>query len=65
MAYSQSIGVRTYAFPDLKALLAKASPARSGDDLAGISAQSDEERMAARLCLADLPLTMPWRSAVR
>jgi ethanolamine ammonia-lyase large subunit len=58
MPYTQSIGVRTYTFPDLKALLARASPARSGDDLAGISAQSDEERMAARLCLADLPLTV-------
>jgi ethanolamine ammonia-lyase large subunit len=58
MPYIQSIGVRTYMFPDLKALMAKASPARSGDDLAGVSAQSDEERMAARLCLADLPLTV-------
>jgi ethanolamine ammonia-lyase large subunit len=58
MPYKQSIGVRTYAFPDLKALLAKASPARSGDDLAGVAAQSDEERMAARLCLADLPLAV-------
>jgi len=58
MPHTQSIGVRTYTFPDLKALMAKASPARSGDDLAGVSAQSDEERMAARLCLADLPLTV-------
>ena len=58
MPYTQSIGVRTYTFPDLKALLAKASPARSGDDLAGVSAQSDAERMAARLCLADLPLSV-------
>ena len=57
MPHTQSIGVRTYTFPDLKALMAKASPARSGDDLAGVSARSDEERMAARLCLADLPLT--------
>ena len=58
MPHTQSIGVRTYTFPDLKTLMARASPARSGDDLAGISAQSDEERMAARLCLADLPLTV-------
>ena len=58
MGYSQSIGCRGYAFDDLKDLLAKASPARSGDRLAGICAESDEERMAARLCLAELPLTV-------
>jgi len=62
--YKQPIGVRTYAFPDLKALLAKASPARSGDDLAGVAAESDEERMAARLCLADLPLTVFLQQAL-
>jgi ethanolamine ammonia-lyase large subunit len=42
---------------DLKTLLAKASPARSGDELAGIAAASAEERLAARLALAELPLT--------
>ena len=36
--------------------MAKASPARSGDDLAGISAHSMEERVAAKMCLADVPL---------
>jgi ethanolamine ammonia-lyase large subunit len=56
MRYSHSIGCRSYTFADLKDLLAKASPARSGDQLAGIAAGSDEERMAARFCLADLPL---------
>src|SRR3984957_18456262 len=40
----------------LKALLAKASPARSGDELAGIAAQSAEERVAAQMVLADTPL---------
>ena len=45
-----------HAFVDLKALLAKASPLRSGDQLAGIAAHSDEERVAARQCLADVPL---------
>ena len=45
-----------HAFVDLKALLAKASPLRSGDQLAGIAAHSDEQRVAARLCLADVPL---------
>ena len=36
--------------------MAKASPARSGDDLAGVSARSMEERIAAKMCLADVPL---------
>jgi ethanolamine ammonia-lyase large subunit len=45
-----------YAFPDLKDLLAKASPPRSGDRLAGIAAQSAAERVAAQMTLADLPL---------
>jgi len=48
-------GVR-YAFPDLRTLLAKASPARSGDRLAGLAADSDAERVAARMALADVPL---------
>ena len=45
-----------YAFPDLRDLLAKASPSRSGDRLAGIAAQSAAERVAAQMALADLPL---------
>lgn len=56
MAYSYSIGANRHGFADLRALLAKASPLRSGDVLAGLAAASAEERMAARLCLADLPL---------
>jgi len=55
-AYAHTIGSRTYRFDDLKILLAKASPARSGDYLAGIAAASDEERMAARFALAEQPL---------
>jgi ethanolamine ammonia-lyase large subunit len=43
-------------FADLKTLLAKATPQRSGDDLAGISAESPEERVAAQMALADLAL---------
>jgi len=50
------IGAQTYQFRDLKDLLAKASPKRSGDELAGIAALSEEERVAAQMCLADLPL---------
>jgi ethanolamine ammonia-lyase large subunit len=56
MVYSASIGVRRHVFADLKTLLAKASPARSGDMLAGVAAASEEERMAARIALADVPL---------
>jgi len=55
--YRQQLGVQTFNFADLKILLAKASPARSGDYLAGIAATSDAERVAARLCLAEVPLT--------
>jgi ethanolamine ammonia-lyase large subunit len=54
--YSATIGTRRYVFADLKSLLAKASPSRSGDRLAGIAAESGEERVAAQFALADLPL---------
>jgi len=54
--YSATIGPTRYAFPDLKTLLAKASPLRSGDVLAGVAATSGEERVAAQYALADLPL---------
>ncbi len=54
--YRTTVGQRTYQFPDLKTLMAKASPARSGDYLAGVAAATAEERMAAKICLADLPL---------
>jgi ethanolamine ammonia-lyase large subunit len=54
--FRSTIGKKSYNFASLKQLLAKASPARSGDALAGIAAQSDEERVAAQLALADVPL---------
>jgi ethanolamine ammonia-lyase large subunit len=54
--YRATLDRRTYQFRDLKDLLAKASPARSGDQLAGIAAASSEERVAAQTCLADVPL---------
>ncbi|MEO8005868.1 MAG: ethanolamine ammonia-lyase subunit EutB [Betaproteobacteria bacterium] len=54
--YSRTVGERVYRFSDLKALLAKATPARSGDRLAGVAAGSEEERVAAQMALADLPL---------
>jgi len=55
--YSATIGSERHLFPDLVTLLAKASPLRSGDVLAGIAAQSGEERVAAQYALADLPLS--------
>ena len=54
--YSATVAGNRYTFPDIVALLAKASPLRSGDVLAGIAADSDEERVAAQFALADLPL---------
>ncbi len=54
--FSHTLGQRRYVFDDLKSLLAKASPPKSGDQLAGIAAASDEERVAARLALADVPI---------
>ena len=54
--FATSIGGTTYRFPDLRSLLARATPHRSGDALAGVAAQSEEERVAAQLALADLPL---------
>ena len=56
-AYRYSVGVHQYQFKDLKDVLAKATPARSGDFLAGVAAETYAERMAARHCLADLPLS--------
>ena len=56
-SFSHTVGSRTYQFRDLKDLLAKATPARSGDYLAGLGAASAEERVAAQMTLAALPLT--------
>jgi ethanolamine ammonia-lyase large subunit len=56
MSYQHTIHQRVYSFGDLKDLLAKASPLRSGDVLAGIAASTYEERVAAQITLADVPL---------
>jgi ethanolamine ammonia-lyase large subunit len=56
MTYHCTLHGRTYRFNDLKALLAKASPFRSGDALAGIAASNYEERVAAQMALADVSL---------
>ncbi|MBA5690200.1 ethanolamine ammonia-lyase subunit EutB [Rugamonas apoptosis] len=55
-SYTHVVGHRTYQFRDLKDLMAKATPARSGDYLAGLAAASAEERVAAQMALAALPL---------
>ncbi|WP_049293667.1 ethanolamine ammonia-lyase subunit EutB [Franconibacter helveticus] len=54
--YQTTLAHTVYRFPSLKELLAKASPARSGDVLAGVAAESAEARMAAKMALADVPL---------
>ena len=56
MSYRQSVGTTTWVFDDLRDLMAKASPPRSGDVLAGVAAGSAEQAVAARLRLADEPL---------
>ena len=56
MMFRQRIRDTSYVFGSLAELLAKASPVRSGDRLAGLAAANAEENMAARLALADVPL---------
>lgn len=58
MRYSHTVDGHRYTFNSLKDLLAKASPARSGDYLAGVAAGDDEERVAAQMALADTPLSI-------
>ena len=54
--YAHTVGAVTYRFPDLRTLLAKATPARAGDSLAGLAAPTAEERVAAQMTLAEVPL---------
>jgi ethanolamine ammonia-lyase large subunit len=56
MTYVSTVYGRRYIFPDLKTLLARASPLRSADQLAGLAAESEEERAVAQQVLADVPL---------
>jgi ethanolamine ammonia-lyase large subunit len=56
MVYRRAIDATTYVFDDLRDLLAKATPPRSGDRLAGLAAESAEQMIAARMALADVPL---------
>ena len=64
MRLRHTIDSITYTFSDLKDLLAKATPARSGDELAGIAARSSVERVAAQMVLADLPMTAFLNDAI-
>jgi ethanolamine ammonia-lyase large subunit len=54
--YRYSLGERRWQFATLAELMAKATPARSGDRLAGVIAHTAEERVVAQMALADLPL---------
>jgi ethanolamine ammonia-lyase large subunit len=56
MAYRHTIDATAYVFDDLRDLMAKATPPRSGDRLAGIAADSAEQMIAARIALSDVPL---------
>ncbi len=64
MLAAHTVGATRYTFSDLKTLLAKATPFRSGDALAGLAAASAEERVAAQMALADLPLASFLSEAV-
>src|SRR5205809_5217950 len=56
MGYQATIRGETFRFADLREVFAKANEAKSGDQLAGIAARSERERVAAKLALADVPL---------
>jgi len=56
MTFHHDLNGTRFAFPTLKALLAKATPERTGDQLAGLAADGPVERIAAQMCLADVPL---------
>jgi ethanolamine ammonia-lyase large subunit len=64
MIYRHAIDATSYVFADLRDLLAKATPPRSGDRLAGVAAESAEEMIAARIALADVPLKQFLNEAV-
>ena len=64
MAYQFTLGKQNYLFDDLKSVLAKASPLRSGDALAGLAAASNTERIAAQYVLSELPLKVFLNEAV-
>jgi ethanolamine ammonia-lyase large subunit len=62
--YAATVGGQRFIFPRLADVLAKASPPRSGDHLAGVAAESGTERVAAQMALADIPLRKFLNEAV-
>lgn len=56
--FRNTVGGHTFGFANLADLMAKATPARSGDRLAGVAAESAEERAIAQMTLADVPLSV-------
>lgn len=62
--YSTILGNSTYRFKSLRELMAKASPSRSGDALAGVAAENEQERVAAMMALSELPLQTFLNEAV-
>jgi ethanolamine ammonia-lyase large subunit len=64
VSYQHTIQHKTYQFDDLRTLLAKATSFRSGDALAGLAAGSYEERVAAQMTLADVPLKTFLQEAI-
>ncbi len=64
MPYSHTVRGVKHSFADLRTLLARASPLRSGDQLAGIAAGGAEERAIAQMTLAELPLSAFQQEAV-
>jgi len=64
MVYRHTIDATTHVFDSLRDLLARATPPRSGDRLAGIAADSAEQMVAARMALADVPLAQFLQEAV-
>ena len=64
MPFAHALGGTRYNFDNLATLLARATPLRSGDALAGLAAESAAERVAAQYALADLPLVTFLNEAV-
>jgi ethanolamine ammonia-lyase large subunit len=64
MVYRHTIDATSHVFETLRDLLARATPPRSGDRLAGIAAESAEQMIAARIALSDVPLKQFLQEAV-
>ena len=64
MPFAHTVSARSYHFNSLRTLLSKASPLRSGDQLAGVAAADAQERVAAQMALAELPLATFLNEAV-